>query len=372
MKLSIERGILLRALSSAQAIVESRNVIPILSNLLFTANDDSVTIRTTDLQLDFTEVIPAEVKQKGSTTMPATMLSDIVRKLPDGGVVSFNADPKDGRMAIHCGRSDFSLPTFPDADFPDAQKVEYSANFSISASILNRLFVKSRFAMSTEETRYYLNGVCMHIAETDTGHVLRCIATDGHRLALVETEAPADAIDMPKVIIPRKAVHEIVRLSEDDDTTVAVSISDTVVRFATSSITLTSRTVEGVFPDYTKVIPDNNTRKLEVDAKDFARAIDRVSTVSSEKTRAVKLQIDQDQMVMSVNAPESGIGEEALAVAYSDEPMTIGFNARFLFDIASQVDKANATVMLNTPDDPTLIHEGDDQSAIYVVMPMRV
>ena len=249
---------------------------------------------------------------------------------------------------------------------------EYSANFSAKAPALRRLFDKSKFAISTEETRYYLNGVYFHIAEGEEGRMLRAVATDGHRLARVDTELPPGAEAMPGVIVPRKTVGEIRKLLEDDDAVIAVSVSETKIRFATPEITLTSKVIDGTFPDYQRVIPSGNTRKLEVDASEFARAVDRVATVSSERSRAVKLSLDEDRLVLSVNAPDAGAAEEELAVAYADEKLEIGFNAKYLLEIASQVDRENAVFMFNSSGDPTLMREGNDTSAIYVVMPMRV
>ncbi|MCB1335848.1 MAG: DNA polymerase III subunit beta, partial [Roseivivax sp.] len=220
--------------------------------------------------------------------------------------------------------------------------------------------------------RYYLNGVYMHVAESDGGRVLRCVATDGHRLARIDAPLPDDAEEMPGVIVPRKTVAELRKLLDVDDMDIAVSVSETKVRFATPEITLTSKVIDGTFPDYSRVIPTGNTRRLEVDAAEFAKAVDRVATVSSERSRAVKLALDEDRLVLSVNAPDSGAAEEELAVAYGDEPLQIGFNARYLLEIASQVDRENAVFMFNSAGDPTLMREGDDTSAVYVVMPMRV
>jgi DNA polymerase-3 subunit beta len=212
----------------------------------------------------------------------------------------------------------------------------------------------------------------MHVSEADGGKVLRCVATDGHRLARVDSDLPEGADGMAGVIVPRKTVGELRKLLDDDDMKIAVSVSETKIRFATPDITLTSKVIDGTFPDYTRVIPQGNTRKLEVDASEFAKAVDRVATVASDRSRAVKLQLDEDRLILSVNAPDTGAAEEELAVAYGDERLEIGFNAKYLLEIASQVDRENAVFMFNSSGDPTLMREGNDTSAIYVVMPMRV
>ena len=372
MKLSIERGALLKAVAQAQSVVERRNTIPILANVLIEAEGDSVQFRATDLDIEVVDRAPAQVERAGATTVAATTLHEIVRKLPDGALVSLTADPAAGRLTVEAGRSNFSLATLPREDFPVMASSEYDANFSAKAAVLRRLFDKSKFAISTEETRYYLNGVYMHVADGDDGRALRCVATDGHRLARIDAELPQGAESMAGVIVPRKTVGELRKLLEDDDMSIAVSVSETKVRFATPDITLTSKVIDGTFPDYTRVIPQGNTRRLEVDAAEFAQAVDRVATVSSERSRAVKLQLDEDRLILSVNAPDSGAAEEELAVAYGDDKLEIGFNAKYLLEIASQVDRENAVFMFNSSGDPTLMREGNDQSAVFVVMPMRV
>ncbi|QDY68171.1 DNA polymerase III subunit beta [Qingshengfaniella alkalisoli] len=372
MKVSIERGSLLKAVSQAQSVVERRNTIPILANVLIEAEGDTLRFRATDLDIEVIDVAPAQVTQAGATTVNAVMFHEITRKLPDGALVQLTADAVSGQLLVEAGRSQFKLATLPKEDFPAMATTEYTANFTAPAPTLRRLFDKSKFAISTEETRYYLNGVYMHVAESDGQPVLRCVATDGHRLARIDAELPAGAEAMPGVIVPRKTVGELRKLLDDDDTEIAVSVSETKVRFATPEITLTSKVIDGTFPDYTRVIPSGNPKRLEVDAADFAKAVDRVATVSSERSRAVKLSLDEDRLTLSVNAPDSGAAEEELAVAYGDEKLEIGFNAKYLLEIASQVDRENAVFMFNSSGDPTLMHEGNDLSAVYVVMPMRV
>lgn len=372
MKLSIERATLLKALAQAQSVVERRNTIPILANVLIEAEGDQVSFRATDLDIEVVDRAPAMVERAGATTVSAVMLHEIVRKLPDGALVNLTEDAASGRLTIMAGRSTFSLATLPKEDFPVMATSEYSSNFSARAPDLRRLFDKAKFAISTEETRYYLNGVYMHVAQGEGGKVLRCVATDGHRLARIDASLPEGADGMPGVIVPRKTVGELRKLLDDDEASIAVSVSETKVRFATPAITLTSKVIDGTFPDYTRVIPTGNTRKLEVDASEFAKAVDRVATVSSERSRAVKLSLEEDRLILSVNAPDSGAAEEELAVAYGDERLEIGFNAKYLLEIASQVDRENAVFLFNSAADPTLMREGNDTSAVYVVMPMRV
>lgn len=372
MKFSIEKAVLNKAVSQAQSVVERRNTIPILSNVLIEATPEGVSFRATDLDTEVVDRAPATVERPGATTVSAALLNDIARKLPDGALVNIAFDADSGRVSVQAGRANFNLATLPREDFPVMASTEYTANFTAPAPVLRRLFDKSRFAISTEETRYYLNGVYMHVADGEGGRSLRCVATDGHRLARIDAPLPEGAEAMPGVIVPRKTVAELKKLLDDDEAEIAVSISETKVRFANPTITLTSKVIDGTFPDYTRVIPRGNTRRLEVDAADFARAVDRVATVSSERSRAVKLALDEDRLILSVNAPDAGAADEELAVAYADEPLEIGFNAKYLQEIAAQIDRENAVFLFNGSGDAALIREGGDESAVYVVMPMRV
>lgn len=372
MKFSMERSALLRAMSRAQSVVERRNTIPILANVLIEAEGDQASFRATDLDIEVIDRATAMVSRAGATTVPAHTLHEIARKLPDGATVELADDGQSGRLEVRAGRSHFSLATLPREDFPMMASATYQTGFSCPAPVLRRLFDKAKFAISTEETRYYLNGVYFHVAKGADGPVLRCVATDGHRLARIDAPLPGDAADMPGVIVPRKTVGELRKLLDDDEAEIAVSVSETKVRFATPEVTLTSKVIDGTFPDYSRVIPASNPRRMEVDAAEFAQAVDRVATVSSERSRAVKMVLEEDRLVLSVHAPDSGAADEELAVAYGDERLEIGFNAKYLLEIAGQVDRENAVFLFNSSGDPTLMREGNDESAVYVVMPMRV
>ena len=372
MKISMERPKLLKALGQAQSVVERRNTIPILANVLIEAEGDAVSFRATDLDIEVLDKSTAQVERPGSTTVSAVMLHEIVRKLPEGALVLLSDDGSSGRLSVEAGRSNFQLATLPKEDFPIMASAEYAVNFTVDAMALRRLFDKTKFAISTEETRYYLNGVYMHVADGEKGKVLRCVATDGHRLARLDGELPSEAEEMPGVIVPRKTVGEVLKLLDEDEAEIAVSVSETKVRFATSEITLTSKVIDGTFPDYSRVIPADNPRRLEVEAAEFSTAVDRVATVSSERSRAVKLALEKDRLHLTVNAPDSGNAEEELSVAYGDEALEIGFNAKYLQEIADQVEGKNAVFQFNDSNDPAVVREGTDTTALYVVMPMRV
>ncbi len=374
MQLVIERGELLKSLSHVTSVVERRTTIPILSNVLLQASSNGIRFNATDLEREVIEQTSADVSQEGAVTVPAHLLHDIVRKLPDGAQVQLIRDGEHERVTLSSGQSRFALQSLPAEDFPDLAAGEMSHEFTIAAHDLKRLIEKTRFAISTEETRYYLNGIYLHAAAGEEGQPprLRAVATDGHRLAHVELDCPEGAAGMPGVIVPRKTVHELHRLLEDGASEVRVGISDTKVRFEIGAITLTSKLIDGTFPDYGRVIPKNNDKELRVSNAEFISAVDRVSTIASERGRAVKLAIEGEKLTLSVNNPEGGSATEEVDVAYSAEPLEIGFNARYLLDIANQLESDQAIFRLADPGSPTMVQDSEDDSALYVLMPMRV
>ena len=372
MKVTVERADLLRSLSHVHRVVERRNTIPILANVLVRADRSQLSFKATDLDLEVIEAISAEVSPGGVTTVPAHMFYEIVRKLPEGAQIVLETTGDRATMSIRAGRSRFTLQTLPDSDFPDLAAGDMAHRFVLAAADLKRLINKTQFAISTEETRYYLNGIYLHTAGSGKKLSLRAVATDGHRLAQVDLAAPAGADGMPSVIIPRKTVGEIQRLIEDIDGEVAVELSPAKIRFTVGSVVLTSKLIDGTFPDYARVIPHNNDKQLEVERKEFEQAVDRVSTVSSERGRAVKLSIAAGKLVLSVTNPDSGSATEELEVVYEADPIDIGFNSRYLLDIAAQIDGDTAVLRLADPGSPTLIEDKANKGALYVLMPMRV
>jgi len=372
MKLTIERAALIMSLGHVQNVVEKRNTIPILSNVQLEAVDGGINFTATDLDLAIVEKARAKISQPGATTVPAHTLYEIVRKLPEGSEIELSFTGKDGRLFLRCGRSEFSLACLPKEDFPVMASGDLPHRFTVSAEELRRLIDKTRFAISTEETRYYLNGIYLHAAQSGGVPVLRAVATDGHRLARVETPLPDGAAGMAGVIVPRKTVAELRKLIDGTEGGIQVALSDTKIRFAFDDAVLTSKLIDGTFPDYERVIPAGNDKFLEVDGKAFAAAVDRVSTISTEKSRAVKLSLDKDRLVLSATSPENGSATEELTVAYNSPAMEIGFNSRYLMDITAQIEGDNARFALNDAASPTVVRDGADESALYVLMPMRV
>ncbi len=314
-----------------------------------------------------------DVIEEGGTTAPAHTLYDIVRKLPDGAQVQMEYGSDDPRLILRAGRSQFALSCLPREDFPLLAAGELPHQFSIDVSDLQKLVERTKFAISTEETRYYLNGIFFQISEDDNSEpVLRAVATDGHRLARMDVPLPSGADEMPGIIVPRKTVLEISRLLESAEGLVHIGVSDAKIQFEFDGIELTSKLIDGTFPDTSRVIPDNNDKVLSINAREFAQAVDRVSTISADKTRAVKLNLERDNLTLTVSNPEAGNATEEMMVDFPADPLEIGFNARYLLDITSQLHGDEARFFLADSGSPTIIRDTEDDVALYVLMPMRV
>ncbi|BAE49441.1 DNA polymerase sliding clamp subunit [Paramagnetospirillum magneticum AMB-1] len=372
MKLTIERAALLKSLAHVQSVVERRTTIPILSNVKLEGRGGLLSLNATDMDLDIIEAVPADVVRPGATTAPAHTFYEIVRKLPDGSQVEIEHDAESGQLTLRSGRSKFSLACLPVEDFPVLSGGELPFTFSLSAAELKTLIDRTRFAISTEETRYYLNGIYLHAAASDGVDVLRAVATDGHRLARVEITLPSGAAGMPGIIVPRKTVAEIRKLIDETDGEITVSLSETKLKFAFGDAVLTSKLIDGTFPDYERVIPADNDKVLVVDCKSFAQAVDRVSAISTEKSRAIKLALEKGSATLSASSAENGSAVEEIEADYTSTPLEIGFNSRYLMDILAQVEGDTARFAMADAASPTVVREMTDGGAIYVLMPMRV
>lgn len=372
MKATIERSTLLRCLSHVQSVVERRNTIPILSNVLIEASSSgALKIMATDLDLQVVESVGAvSVEEAGALTVSAHLLFDIARKLPDGSQVSFDA--ADNRMVVKAGRSRFQLPTLPRDDFPTIVEGDLPTSFELPAETLSQMIDSTRFAISTEETRYYLNGIFLHVAEDE----LKAAATDGHRLARFTLNRPEGAQGMPDVIVPRKCVAELRKLLDEAlDSNVLIDLSSSKIRFTLGGehgVVLTSKLIDGTFPDYSRVIPTGNDKLLRIDPKSFFEGVDRVATIATEKTRAVKMSLDTDRVTLSVTSPDNGTAAEEVPAQYTADGFEIGFNANYLKDILGQIEGDTVELHLADAGAPTLIRQNDKSPALYVLMPMRV
>ncbi|MBF0268546.1 MAG: DNA polymerase III subunit beta [Alphaproteobacteria bacterium] len=371
MKLTIERAALLRSLNHVQSVVERRNTIPILSNVKLEAKGAGLSLNATDMDLDIVGQVAAEVARPGETTAPAHTLYEIVRKLPEGSQVEIE-ESGEGQITLKSGRSKFTLATLPVADFPVMSGGELPHEFQLAAEELRSLIDRTRFAISTEETRYYLNGIYLHAAKSDGIPVLRAVATDGHRLARVEVPLPEGAEGIPGIIVPRKTVGELRKLIDETEKPIRIGLSDSKIRFSFDGAVLTSKLIDGTFPDYERVIPSDNDKTIEASCKEFAAAVDRVSAISTEKSRAIKLAAVKGMLTLSASSAENGSAVEELEASYDGPAIEIGFNSRYLMDILAQIEGDAVRLDLADAASPTVAREVADGSAIYVLMPMRV
>jgi DNA polymerase-3 subunit beta len=365
-KATVSRDAFLKCIGRVYRVIARRNTIPILDTVLIRSEAGRLVLQATDLDIQIVSSVEAKVEAGAGVTVPAHTLHDIVRKLPDGADITIEAK-SDASITVKAGRSRFTLQTLPESDFPELVAGELAHLFDIAAADLKRMIDRTQFAISTEETRYYLNGIYLHVEEGK----LRGVATDGHRLALIDLAVPAGADKIPGVIVPRKTVGEVQRLLDGAET-VTVELSEGKIRFTVGEVILTSKLIDGTFPDYRRVIPQNNDKVLEVARAELAEAVDRVSTVASEKGRAVKLTLSSGKLDLSVTSPDNGSAAEELEVGYAAEPMEIGFNARYLLDILAQVEGDAAVVRLDSPGSPTIIEAKEGSGAVFVLMPMRV
>ena len=371
MKFTIERAALLKTLGHVQSVVERRNTIPILANVKIAAADGKIALAATDMDIEIAESVAAAVAVKGATTAPAHTLYEIVRKLPEGAEVEVEA-AADGKIAVRAGRSRFQLASLPVDEFPVMGGGTYAHTFRLGASELRGIVERTRFAISNEETRYYLNGIYLHAAKNDKTAVLRAVATDGHRLARMEAPLPKGAQGMPGVIVPRKTVNELHRLIEESDAEVEIGVSDTKIRFALDGAEIASKLIDGTFPDYERVIPSGNDKEMDVNRRIFTEAVDRVTAISSEKSRAVKLKLGRNVLELSATSSENGSASEEIEVAYQGAALEIGFNARYLLDIAQQMTGDTVRLAMADAASPTVLVDAADAAGLYVLMPMRV
>ncbi|HQT67854.1 MAG: DNA polymerase III subunit beta [Rhodospirillales bacterium 20-60-12] len=374
MKLKADRATLMKALAHVQNVVEKRNTIPILANVLLAVKEGRLSIAATDLEIALIETVAASTSRDGAITVPAATLYEIVRRQPEHAEIELDHPGGDAPLALRAGRYATKLVAISTDEFPKLDAGKLSHKFNISAHALRGLIDKTRFAISTEETRYYLNGIYLHAAEHEGQPVLRAVATDGHRLARVQETLPEGAAGMPGVIVPRKTVGELRKLLEEITDDVEIALSETRIQFTISTMKLTSKLIDGTFPDYNRVIPVGNDKILRVGTKDFSDAVARVSAISSERHKPVKLSVGRDLLVLSATSPEQGTASEELDsdhVAYESTPIEIGFQARYLNDVTEQVGNEVEFVFADGSA-PTLVRDAADPSAIFVLMPMRV
>ncbi len=372
MKVLIEKSVLLKALTHAQGIVEKKAASPILSNVLLRAEGQSLIITATDLDVSVVETLKAKAEEDGAITVSAHTFYEVVRKLSDETPIELAEIPESSQLSIKCGKSKFYLPILPAKDFSTLKTANLPHSFTLKAAELKYLINSTSFAMSLEETRYTLNGIYLHTKIPEGEPVLRAVATDGHRLALADIAEPKGASGMPDVIIPRKTIMELSKLLESVTSDVTISLSLIQITFAMDGITLASRLIDGTFPDYEKVIPTENESVLTVDSKKFAAAVDRISTISDEKTRGVKLTVEPQKVIVSASSLDQGNASEEVEATYTGKRLLVAFNVRYLLNIAQQLENDNLVIYLADESAPAIIRGGAGEGILYVLMPMRL
>lgn len=374
MKLTIARDALLSAIERARHVIERRNTIPILSNVLLKARDAALALTGTDLDMEVRTTAAAEISAPGAVTVPAQVLYDFVRKLPEGAQVQVEA--QSSGVLIKSGRSRVTLNTMPDADFPELAAGDFPNTFDLPAAALATMLERVSFAISSEETRYYLNGIYLHVpAEPDAdGPCLRAVATDGHRLARHQVLAPEGTAGMAGIILPRKAVAEIARLLKPlGEEKVTLSVSTTKLRLSAGVTTLTTKLIDGTFPDYGRVIPAGNHKVAAMETAALAASVDRVTTVTSDRGNAVKFSFAAGApLTLSVRNPDSGEASDEVDGTFEGDPLEIGFNGKYVLEILGAMPGKRLRLALGDPGSPVLVTPEGDDTSLFVLMPMRV
>ena len=371
MKITLEKNKIFKSLSHVQSIVEKKNTIPILSNILIEAKNNSLILSATDMDISITETLSCNVIENGSATVPAHTLYDIIRKLSDSSEIEFVSN--DGKIfSIRSGKSRFSLSCLPKEDFPIIEIDDLKSELSIESQELLRLIEKTRFAISNEETRYFLNGIYFHKTKDSQNELLSMVATDGHRLAKVEFNSTDKVSEIPGVIIPRKTIYELCKLLSDYNGSVRINIDPNKIIFYVDKSVLISKLIDGSFPDYQKVIPEDNDNILTVNRNTFCTAVDRVSTITNEKSPAIKFKLLKNIMNMTSIDSESGQATEDIVTEYSGNEMEIGFNSKYILEMISNLDDENVIFSFKDSSSPVIAKEQSSPNLIYVLMPMRV
>ena len=375
MEFKINSTDLLKALSHIHGIVEVRHTLPILSNIILEAKDDKLILSSTYLDIYCSDKIKAEVLQSGEVSVSAVTFFEIIKRLPSGSEVLMIMEEGENEIRLTCGRSKFNLSTLKTDDFPIISDNDLSTNFVLSADELIRIIDKTKFAVSNEETRYYLNGIFLHKAERNSIQFLRAVATDGHRLAQYDIPLPQGAEDITGIIIPKKTIYELRKVLDDANGDVSVSLNENKIKFSFNDLKVVSKVIDGTFPDYTKVIPQKNDKNFKTNNSDLKNAIDRVSAVAANeesKSKAIKFCIENNSLSLSVESQSKGSANEMIDVNYSGDKVDIGFNSKYIIDICNEVDGDEISISLSDSISPAIILDKTDENLFFVLMPMRI
>jgi len=375
MEFKINSSDLLKALSHIHGIVEVRHTLPILSNIILKAKDNELTLSSTNLDIYCADKIKAEVSIAGEISVSAVTFFEIVKRLPSGSEVVMTMEEGENEIILKCGRSKFNLSTLKTDDFPIISDNDLSTNFVLSADELIRIIDKTKFAVSNEETRYYLNGIFLHKADRNSIQFLRAVATDGHRLAQYDIPLPQGAEDITGIIIPKKTIFELRKVLDDANGDVSISLNENKIKFTFNDLKIISKVIDGTFPDYTKVIPQNNNKNFKTNNNELKNAIDRVSAVAANeesKSKAIKLSLEDNKLNLSVESQSKGSANEIIDISYDGDKVDIGFNSKYIIDICNEVDGEEVDISLLDSVSPAIILDKTDENLFFVLMPMRI
>ena len=375
MEFKINSSDLLKALSHIQGIVEVRHTLPILSNIILKAKDNELTLSSTNLDIYCADKIKAEVSIAGEISVSAVTFFEIVKRLPSGSEVVMTMEDGENEIILKCGRSKFNLSTLKTDDFPIISDNDLSTNFVLSADELIRIIDKTKFAVSNEETRYYLNGIFLHRADRNSIQFLRAVATDGHRLAQYDIPLPQGAEEITGIIIPKKTIFELRKVLDDANGDVSISLNENKIKFTFNDLKIISKVIDGTFPDYTKVIPQNNNKNFKTNNNELKNAIDRVSAVAANeesKSKAIKLSLEDNKLNLSVESQSKGSANEIIDISYDGDKVDIGFNSKYIIDICNEVDGEEVDISLLDSVSPAIILDKTDENLFFVLMPMRI
>ncbi|MDC1476355.1 DNA polymerase III subunit beta [Pelagibacteraceae bacterium] len=371
MEFTIDRDIFLKTLGHANGIIEKKSTLPILSNILIEAKNSKIKITATDLDIIYFEEIPVEgLTKEGATTTSSSILYDILRKLQTNSKVELSLlNPN--KLKLISGNSKFNLLCLPPENFPLSDENMEEKSFEISSKKLLTLLNKTKISISNDETRHYLNGIYLHKTKLENKYFLCGVATDSHRLSSSSLEIDSST-NIESVILPKKTIFQLISLLEQDNSIIKISNNKSKIKFQMSNYVLISKVIDGRFPDYNKVIPKDNDKTLKIKLNDFKNSIERVTTVSSDRTEGLKMNITKDAVQLSVNSPNSGEGTENIKATFNSGDLDISFNSRYLIDIASQIENESIVINLKDAGSPVLIKDFSDKNSFYVVMPMKI
>jgi len=371
MKFKISRSNFFKTLSHLQGIVDKKNSLPILANILIEAKDNHLILSSTDMDISIIEKIGCDVFEDGSTTINSQILYDIVRKIDDNSEIEIISN--NGKLVtLRSEGSRFSLACLPKEDFPIIEKDNSGTNIILNSKILFKLIDKTKFAISNEETRYFLNGLYFNVTNDDNKNIVTLVGTDGHRLAKFSHEINEKIDQVSGVIIPKKTIYELSKLLSELDNDVNISISSNKIVFKVGDIIFISKLIDGSFPDYKRVIPNDNKNILKINRDKLLSAVDRVSTIANEKSPVIKFKLLQNILNLNTINTESSTASEDLSISYEGDEIEIGFNSKYIMDIVNNLEDNEISINLKDNTSPIIAQENSNTNLVYVLMPMRV